>query len=122
MPHEGLFSSPEEAVLSIQAGQASRDLPGTARRAVRATLWLGAHYGYELRGDGLHEKMPDDLRQNFLEQVDLVLDALSNYAAHYPGYDPEEEGPSPVPLSQDKILAVEYHNLRHFLRAAGLAH
>jgi hypothetical protein len=122
MPHKGLFSSPEEAVSSIQADQASRDLPGTARRAVRATLWLGAHYGYELRGDGLHEKMPDDLRQTFLKEVDRVLEVLSNYAVHYPGYDPEEEGPSPVPLSQDQILAVEYHNLRHFMRAAGLGH
>lgn len=120
MPYWKLFKSPEAAVSHINANGASSDLPGTARRAIKATLWLGAHYGYELRGDGQNEQMPDSLRQAFIDEVDRVLDALSNYAVHYPGYDPDEEGPSPVPLSQDQILAVEYHQLRRFLHETGL--
>ncbi|MCY1375220.1 hypothetical protein D9M69_626190 [compost metagenome] len=100
----------------IKSSGASSDLPATARRAVRATLYIGAHYGYGLR------EMPEDLRQTFIDEVDRVLDVLSNYAAHYPGYDPDEEGPSASPLSQDQILAVEYHRLRHFIEMAGLEH
>lgn len=116
MRDKEIFSSPEEAVSSINSGGASLDLPATARRAVKATLWIGAHYGYGLGG------MPADLKQQFINEVDSVLEVLSNYSVHYPGYDPDEEGPAPVPLSQNQILAVEYHQLRHFLQRAGLEH
>lgn len=109
-----IFSSPEEAVGSINSGGASLDLPATARRAVKATLWIGAHYGHGLAG------MPKDLKRRFIKEVDSVLEVLSNYAVHYPGYDPAEEGPPPVPLSQNQILAVEYHYLRHFFQIVGL--
>jgi len=116
MHTEGLYSSPEEAVADINSKGASLDLPATARRAVRVTLWIGAHYGYGLR------EMPADLRQTFIKEVDRVLDVLSNYSVHYPGYDPDEEGPAPMPLNQNQILAVEYHRLRHFIEMAGLEH
>lgn len=116
MHERGLFSTPEKAVSHINSEGASLDLPATARRAVRVTLWIGAHYGYGLRG------MPADLRQTFIDEVDRVLDVLSNYSVHYPGYDPDEDGPSATPLSQDQDLAVEYHRLRHFIEMAGLEH
>ena len=116
MHNKGLFLTPEQAVGSINSEGASLDLPATARRAVEATLWVGAHYGYGLGG------MPADLRQTFIDEVDSVLEVLSNYSVHYPGYDPDEEGPAPKPLSQNQILAVEYHQLRHFLQRAGLEH
>jgi hypothetical protein len=116
-----LFDSPEEAVSSINAKGASSDLLATARRANRATLWLGAHYGHRLRGVP-EDQMPEDLRQDFIQEVDTVLDVLSNYAVHYPGYDPDEEGPPAEPLSQDEILAVEYHRLRHYIQMLDLEH
>lgn len=116
MHDKEIFSTPEEAVSSINSKGASLDLPATARRAVKATLWVGAHYGYGLSG------MPTDLKQQFISEVDSVLEVLSNYSVHYPGYDPDEEGPAPKPLSQNQILAVEYHQLRHFLQRAGLEH
>lgn len=116
MYEKEIFSTPEEAVSSINSEGASLDLPDTARRAVEATLWVGARYGHGLRG------MPADLKQQFIKEVDSVLEVLSNYAVHYPGYDPDEDGPPPVPLNQNQILAVEYHQLRHFLQRAGLEH
>lgn len=116
MHDKKIFSTPEEAVSSINSEGASLDLPATARRAAEATLWVGARYGY-----GLGE-MPADLKQRFINEVDSVLEVLSNYAVHYPGYDPDEEGPPPVPLNENQILAVEYHRLRHFIEMAGLEH
>jgi hypothetical protein len=116
MSHEALFKSPEVAVEQINATEQGDEttLAHKARRAIRATQWLGAHYGYGLRG------ISDTLRQQFVGQVDIVLAELREYEHHYPEFVSEEN--EPEPLNTEEELAIDYRYLQHFLHVAGLKH
>lgn len=114
MSHEPIFRSPQAAVDQINAAEQCNEttLVNKARRALRATLWLGAHYGYGLPG------IPASLRQRFINEIDLVVAELSQYEDHYPEFVPEDS--EPEPLNTEQELAIDYRYLQEHLRNAGL--
>jgi hypothetical protein len=123
---KGLFLDPQQAVASIEAHRVATDLMGTARRAIHATLWIGAHFGYQLKGSPMGMLITDELRMQFLEEIDIVLDALKEYDAYYPELkELDLEGlweldPATSILTTEEIHAVDYRHLLLFLHVTGL--
>lgn len=126
MTEESLPLNPKDAVRKIKVKRIKTDLMGTARQAIRTTLWLGAHFGYQLRGAPMGMRLTDELREKFLKKIDIVLAALSEYDAHYPELseldleDVWELDPATSNFSPEEILAIDYRHLRLFLHVTGL--
>lgn len=129
MPEELWFQflNPKRVVDSIRTESIETDLMGTARRATHAALWLGAHFGHQLKGAPMGMLLADELREKFLKEMKIVLVALSEYDKHYPTKlseldleDAWEIDPVTSSLSPEEILAVDYRHLVHFLDANGL--
>lgn len=114
MSYEPPFKSPQAAVDQINAAEQGDEttLAQKARRALRATLWIGAHYGHGLPG------IPASLRQRFIDEIDLIVAELSPYKDHYPEFVPEDSEPEPLNIEQE--LAIDYRYLQEHLRNAGL--
>lgn len=95
-----MFGSSTEAIASIKATKGTVEL--AARRALAAKDWLTSYYGRSLRS------MPEDERQQFVTEIEPIIEGLARYEYSYP----LQGWPEPEPANVEEEMAVAFSELK----------